>query len=192
MYLICSHAQQLIQQIENTLFFKLNSGFVLIQTGENDAAVEEHNTGTIRRRRPAVALEPRRSAQMPRIEEQSPCANCTSGTGTLSESVELHEQTGAPDAPSDRILSALKLRTARPPCEGPAGTTWRRGRYHPRSHRVVRGHPRRRLALFKTGNRPVPDRGRDQGVRRRLSSISPCPYSPRPSLPSPCRLVAGV
>jgi hypothetical protein len=57
MYLICSHAQQLIQQIENTLFFKLNSGFVLIQTGENDAAVEEHNTGTIRRRRPGIALE---------------------------------------------------------------------------------------------------------------------------------------
>jgi hypothetical protein len=64
MYLICSHAQQLIQQIENTLFFKLNSGFVLIQTGGNDDSVEEHNTGTIRRRRPAVALEPRRSARI--------------------------------------------------------------------------------------------------------------------------------
>jgi hypothetical protein len=65
MYLICSCAQQLIQQIENTLFIKMNSGFVLIQTEEKEASIEEHNTRTIRRRRPAVALEPRRSARMP-------------------------------------------------------------------------------------------------------------------------------
>jgi hypothetical protein len=116
MYLICSHAQQLIQQIENTLFFKLNSGFVLIQTGENDAAVEEHNTGTIRRRRPGIALEspwnrPRAALEPPSSRprpmqigpgsKNTNCPNCTWGTGTLSESVELHEQTGAPDAPSD-------------------------------------------------------------------------------------------
>jgi hypothetical protein len=105
MYLICSHAQQLIQQIENTLFFKLNSGFVLIQTGENDAAVEEHNTGTIRRRRPGIALEPPSSRPRPMQigpgSKNTNCPNCTWGTGTLSESVELHEQTGAPDAPSD-------------------------------------------------------------------------------------------
>jgi hypothetical protein len=65
MYLICSYAQRLIQQIENTLFFMMNSGFVLIQTEEKDTSIEEHNTGTIRRRRPAVALEQRRSARMP-------------------------------------------------------------------------------------------------------------------------------
>ena len=118
--------------------------------------------------------------------------NCPSGTGTLPESVKHGEQTGAPDAPSDRILLALTLRTERPPCEGPTGTPWHRGRYHARPHRIILGTARRRRALFKTGNRPVPDRGRGQGVRRRLNSISPRPYSPRPSLPSSCLQAAGA
>lgn len=111
--------------------------------------------------------------------------NFTSSDCTLFMKQEHHEQTETADAPSDRILPTLKLPAARPPCESPAGTAWRRGGDYARPHRVIRSHPRRRGALFKTGNRPVSDRGRRQGIRRRLELSQPFP-APFPT-PSPSR-----
>ena len=167
MYLICSHAQQIIQQIENALFFKLNSGFVLIFRGWVRTAGAEHNTRTIRCRRPKPAAQIALSIPEPQ-----------------SNAAGSQQQTGAPDAPSDRILPTLKLRTPRPRCEGPAGTAghrwaplgtaghrWaplgiagHRCRYHPRSNGIFRGHPRRHGAVLKTKT-PGPVRRRNPGFR---------------------------
>jgi len=72
MYLICSHAQQIIQQIENALFFKLNSGFVLIFRGWVRTAGAEHNTRTIRCRRPKPAAQIALSIPEPQSKEQVP------------------------------------------------------------------------------------------------------------------------
>ena len=160
-----------------------------------------HNTSTIRRRtrctHPARGLYPvargRRDGIYFAIQRPNSCAQHI--TDTRNES-------------ANRILPAVKLRAARPPCEGPVSAPWRRRRYRARPHRIVRNHARRRDPLFKTGNRTVPDGRRNSRVCCELSKPQPVgilpsgagrpqPRPPSPSmtsftLPASCWRVKGL